>query len=329
MRSSRCRNCAGGSSSPARWPIPAASARAIGPVPSAAIASAGRSTVTVRPGAARRHSSTSCSTAPSWRAKANSHVGPQRGVLGERHRVVGVRAVDQRRRHQHDVARGDRGGERGGDPLGGALVAAGPGLGVGRGEPHQHPSQLGRGRHRAGDRSWQLGATTREPSALAASLTHRAPSPGGRYRRAPRRIRPWPSEDDPLGGQPVRQHPAVRRSGQGARRPGSAELGRRPSVRPARLDGGDSRRQRRPGGAHRPGRPGADRRDARARRHRPGPDVPGDHRGHPGHLGAAHARGLPPAVHRAGHLARSAARAAGRRARSDRRSTTSATAATR
>ena len=33
------------------------------------------------------------------------HVGTQGGVLGERHRVVGVRPVDQRRGHDHHVAR--------------------------------------------------------------------------------------------------------------------------------------------------------------------------------------------------------------------------------
>ena len=35
-------------------------------------------------------------------------VGAEDGVLGQRHRVVGVGAVDERRRHQHDVRRADR-----------------------------------------------------------------------------------------------------------------------------------------------------------------------------------------------------------------------------
>ena len=90
------------------------------------------------PCAARRHSSISCSTAPSWRAKANSTSGRRAASSVSGHRVVGVRAVHQGRRHEHDVSCGDRGDERGGRAPRWRSRGDAPGLGVRRGEPHEH-----------------------------------------------------------------------------------------------------------------------------------------------------------------------------------------------
>ena len=108
-RSSRWRNCAGGSSSPKRWPSPAARARASEDVPSAAIATTGRSTVTVRPGADRRHRSVHRLDRRQLAGVHELDVRAQHGVLGQRDRVVGVGAVDERRRDQHHVSRSAHG----------------------------------------------------------------------------------------------------------------------------------------------------------------------------------------------------------------------------
>ena len=111
-RSSRWTNWRGGSSSSVRMPVAAASERASQARP------VGRRAAVHGPqhGAAARRARrppTSPARSSAWaRCDGVGQLGvrAQRGVLGEGHRVVGPRAVDQGRRQHHDVADAGGGG---------------------------------------------------------------------------------------------------------------------------------------------------------------------------------------------------------------------------
>ena len=73
-------------------------------MPSAAIATTGRRTVTVRPGCGEPPLVDDLLDRAELAGERELDVGSQHGVLGERDRVVRPRAVDQRRRDEHHVA---------------------------------------------------------------------------------------------------------------------------------------------------------------------------------------------------------------------------------
>ena len=91
----------------------------------------GRSTVTVRPGEARRQSSAICSTAASWVAYRNSLSGRSTRVLGERHGIVLPGAVHHRRGDHDEVCGTAESSEQLGRPGGDALASPGAGVRIG------------------------------------------------------------------------------------------------------------------------------------------------------------------------------------------------------
>ena len=196
-RSSRWRNCIGGSLSPALMPADPVRQRVIQPAPSSARASAGRKIATAASLWSSAQSVTSRSTCGLVHRVRELGVRAQRRVLGQRHRVVRPRAVHGRARHHDDLLDTRRAGrveQPAGrldvDPRRFGLVDLGPRR---EGEVHQRVGRL-----------QQRAARRRAPSRVAAARSW--PLPAASPRRRSRRC-------ERLRGPPrACQHPATDRS---------------------------------------------------------------------------------------------------------------------